>query len=495
MAFGIVSILDRMLGRANGSVMATQPSNCYIWSPNGNKKHRSSASAKQIARRVVLTRCSQTNHRVAPTLAAAWVEWQARMQPQSNPQSGRLGSDSGPRGLRRGGDTSVLSPVSPDSSAQARSVSQASTGTTVKGITDFSKNNLDCLRLILASIVFFYHSYVLSLVPALAGFDKYFSAHFAVKAFFVISGLLIYRSYVRSSSAGSYFEKRVRRIYPAYFTVIVLSAVALCTMSSLSPAHYFGFGFWKYLCANLLFLNFLAPSLPGVFTSNSIPAVNGALWTLKIEVAFYLLVPVLYILSRRFGTKKVMATVFCLSCLWKYGFAFLASLEHAPALFTLDPSRNIYSQLDVQFPAQLVYFVAGILIMLYLDKLKLHFRAIAVITAGLYLLDHWVARGVLDVFWISGIVLLFGFWRYFGNFSKYGDFSYGVYIVHFPILQILIAFGIANLSPAVFLLTSVVLVALAAVLMWYLVESRFLTSSSHYRQGAIKPPAQPVLKS
>ena len=151
---------------------------------------------------------------------------------------------------------------------------------------DFSRNNLDCLRLILASVVVLFHI-SLTNIPALA-FDKYFSARFAVNTFFVISGLLIYRSYVRSSSVGSYFEKRVRRIYPAYFTVVVLAALALCPLSSLPVSQYFGVGFWKYLGANLVFLNFLAPSLPGVFTSNSISAVNGALWTLKIEVAFYL---------------------------------------------------------------------------------------------------------------------------------------------------------------------------------------------------------------
>ncbi len=412
------------------------------------------------------------------------------MQPQIKQQTSKVGELLPHRLLAYRSDTRVISETLKPDTAPAQLLPElALTRRRAMGGADFGRNNLDCLRLFLASIVFLFHIYALTDRPAFAWSDKFLSAHFAVKAFFVISGLLIYRSYSMSSSARSYFEKRVRRIYPAYFTVIVVAALALCPLSSLPLARFFGFGFWKYLCANLLFLNFLAPSLPGVFTSNHMPAVNGALWTLKIEVAFYLLVPFLYYLCGRFGAKKVMATTFFLSCLWKFGFALLASLGNAPTMLTLDSTRNIYSQLDVQLPGQLVYFIAGILIMLYFDTLKLHFRGIAGITVCLFILDHWLTRGALDVFWISGFVFIFGFWHYFGNFSKYGDFSYGVYIVHFPILQTLIALGIAASNPTLFVLISLILVGTTAVLMWYMVERRFLRSSSHYRQGNLKAPA------
>jgi peptidoglycan/LPS O-acetylase OafA/YrhL len=136
-----------------------------------------------------------------------------------------------------------------------------------------------------------------------------------------------------------------------------------------------------------------------------------------------------------------------------------------------------------------MYFSAGIMLLLYFDKLKLHFRSILAFTACLYLLDHWFTGGVLDVFWISGVVFVFGFWRFLGNFAKYGDFSYGVYIVHWPVLQIMIVFGIATLNPAVFLLLSIFLIGLAALLMWHLVEKRFLASSSHYRGVSLKASA------
>jgi peptidoglycan/LPS O-acetylase OafA/YrhL len=360
-------------------------------------------------------------------------------------------------------------------------------GSRVEVGSNFSKNNLDCLRLILATIVVLFHTAALTDLPAFAFLGTYMSPHFAIRSFFVISGLLIYRSYTHSSSLMSYLEKRARRIYPAYFTIIMLAAVGLCLLSIDPRSLYFGLDFWKYVGANLLFLNFLVPALPGVFTANHMAAVNGALWTLKIEVVFYLFVPVLHSLVARFGAKVTLGTLFVLSCVWKYGFAWLAFVHGSHNANAGDAPRGIYEQLGVQFPAQLVYFIAGIVLLLYFDKLKSYFVAIAGITAVVYLVDHFFLKSNLDVVWIAGVVFVFGFWRYFGNFSKYGDFSYGVYIVHWPVLQVLIALGMADsLTPARFLLLSLFVTFFTAFLMWHLVESRFLARSSHYRQGPAK---------
>jgi peptidoglycan/LPS O-acetylase OafA/YrhL len=263
--------------------------------------------------------------------------------------------------------------------------------------------------------------------------------------------------------------------------VIVVAALGLSAVSTVPLLQYFGPGFWKYLGANLLFLNFLVPSLPGVFTLNDVSFVNGALWTLKIEVAFYLFVPVLYYLCRRFGTGKTVASLFVLSCVWKYGFELLDFLYTPRAVYLRGESRSIYAQLGVQFPAQLPYFCAGVLLFLYFDQLMVYMRSIVAVSVCLYLVDHWRGRDNFDILWIAGFVFAFGFWRYLGNFSKHGDFSYGVYIVHWPILQLLIALGVVNWGTASFFSMSVFFVGLASVLMWYLVESRFLTRGSHYR--------------
>lgn len=69
----------------------------------------------------------------------------------------------------------------------------------------------------------------------------------------------------------------------------------------------------KYVVANLAFLNFVHPTLPGVFEGNKIHEVDGALWTLKIEVMFYATVPIIAYLFRRFGRFSVLVTLYFVS--------------------------------------------------------------------------------------------------------------------------------------------------------------------------------------
>jgi peptidoglycan/LPS O-acetylase OafA/YrhL len=356
----------------------------------------------------------------------------------------------------------------------------------VRLTADLKENNLDLLRLFFAAIVVLFHSSALTGLAALAPLGAYCNPRFAVRGFFVISGLLIYNSYTRSSTIRSYLEKRVRRIYPAYFTIVVGAAIVLPLLSAKFPAQTYGFAFWKYLGANLVFLNFLAPSLPGVFTSNELQAVNGALWTLKIEVVFYLSVPIIYRLCRRFGTNLAIGAIFALSCIWRYAFWWLSQV---------DPSRTIWGKLDVQIPSAIAYFCAGILLLVHFDKLRERPLLVGVIAASAFIADRFWGRDVFDVISISGFVLICGFWRYLGNFAKYGDFSYGVYIVHWPILQCMIWFQFMSQNAWAFLGVALALVFSASFLMWHLVEKRFLAASSHYKRAPaeVSPAAHKIL--
>jgi peptidoglycan/LPS O-acetylase OafA/YrhL len=120
----------------------------------------------------------------------------------------------------------------------------------------------------------------------------------------------------------------------------MLCALGLIIISSKDIGDYFSLAWLKYVFANLAFLNFLQPTLPGVFNSNNLTAVNGALWTLKIEVMFYLTVPVFVFLFRKLGYFPVLVSSYLLSIAYFEFFSEVA--ERTGSVF--------YEQLARQLP-------------------------------------------------------------------------------------------------------------------------------------------------
>lgn len=332
------------------------------------------------------------------------------------------------------------------------------------------KNNFDLLRLIFAATVAFVHAYELSGYEPLSWIPQILSSDVAVKSFFVVSGFLIFMSYERSSSLASYASKRVRRIYPAYFTVVTLAAFGLVFVSTESAGNYFSPEWAKYLAANLVFLNFLQPTLPGVFELNRYTAVNGALWTLKVEVMFYISVPVFVHLFRKFSEGKILAVTYFLSVIYTLLMTWLAG----------QTGNDLFAELGRQLPGQLSYFMAGAFFyyrLPFFEKNAVVFLGAGVLTL---LANHFYPLPFLEPFALAAVVVFFGLFLYVGRFGRYGDFSYSIYILHFPIIQIFLQYGWLSKTPWLYLAAVLSLTLAAGFAMWHLVEKRFLLRSSHY---------------
>jgi peptidoglycan/LPS O-acetylase OafA/YrhL len=333
-----------------------------------------------------------------------------------------------------------------------------------------TKNNFDLLRLLFAGTVCLVHAHDLSGFSSLAQITQLLSSGIAVKAFFVVSGFLIFMSFERSSSFSSYASKRIRRIYPAYFTVVMLCAISLVIVSSKNVSDYFSLTWLKYIAANLSFLNFLQPTLVGVFESNKLAAVNGALWTLKIEAMFYLTVPLFVYLFRRFSPLPILILTYCLSV--TYTILITAVAERT--------GSAVYVELARQLPSQLCYFLAGAFFYYFLPLFE---RRVGYFLAGaglIFIANRFYSLPLFEPFALATIVIFFGLFGYIGNAGKYGDFSYGVYILHFPIIQLLLDAGWFSANHWYFLMVVVAFTLTSAVVLWHLVEKRFLLRSSHY---------------
>ncbi|MEZ5692237.1 MAG: acyltransferase [Rickettsiales bacterium] len=279
-------------------------------------------------------------------------------------------------------------------------------------------NNFTILRLILASLVVFGHFRVL---PGLPSPHIYSYADFAVDAFFVVSGYLVYGSFVNSPKIGGFYIKRFFRIYPLYFTVIITQAI---TMFYLLGGDVTIKETVKYLASNLVFANFLSPDMGGLLSNAHNPAINASLWTLKIEVMFYMIVPFLYWLLRKYTITLIVA-IYVLSTI------FAATCQH----YGMDT-------LAKQLPGQMRFFIMGIALYHYQDKIQINHK-MAFITA-LILFTICSLRHDLPIMFIypalMGFLVFICALRLPVFLIKY-DISYGVYIIHAPLIQISLLLG------------------------------------------------------
>ncbi len=334
-------------------------------------------------------------------------------------------------------------------------------------------NNFDGVRIGLALIVVFAHLAELSGSPSFRMFGMLFDANFAVKGFFAISGFLVTKSYYSSKTIWDYAEKRARRIVPAYITAVLLCALIGAVTTTISIQDFLlSKETLKYIVANAIFLNFLQPTLPGVFENNPVQAMNGSLWTIKVEVMLYFCVPIIVFLYSRFDKRMVSAIIFFLSIAYSYFFLF--RFDHA-----------LGAEISRQFPGQLAFFVFGSFCAVF-DGFR---RRLGYIATGsllfIFVLNDPVARLIIDPVAYSSIVIFLATAPIKDlNLGRYGDLSYGIYLYHFPIVQLLTNYNVFEKSPWIGAGATLSLTVLASLISWHFIEKRLLKRNSHYLQAS-----------
>jgi peptidoglycan/LPS O-acetylase OafA/YrhL len=325
-------------------------------------------------------------------------------------------------------------------------------------------NNLNFLRLVFAYIVVMHHSMRLPGYEYLIGGEILFDGHIAV------CGFLIIRSYWSSNSLKNYYIKRCKRLLPAYYFVIITSAIGLSLLSNLPIIEYFKSPrLIKYFVANIFFMNFLQPSLPGVFIKNNIAAVNGSLWTIKLEIAFYVVVPIIAYILDKCKTKKRMNIL--LACLYVIGYIYnLVGLYISNKL-----TNEFVGEAIFQLTGFCSYFLVGIFCAINYGVIRRYDRYIIMPAIGIVVLYYIFGNEFLLPIGLGIIIMYISFnFSKLNNIGKNGDYSYGVYIFHFPLIQILITLGFFEINKNAVLLLVLGTVFSMAYLSWHFLEKKVL---------------------
>lgn len=293
------------------------------------------------------------------------------------------------------------------------------------------QNAFGTLRIFCCAIVITMH--ILDLSHTESVLRPLFDGHAAVCVFFFLSGFWVTRSFLSSSNLKNYLKKRAKRILPLYYISIGGGLLAFACASKLSLKEFFlNAETWKYLFWNCIFLNFMQPTLPGCFGDKFV-AVNGALWTIKIEIAFYILLPILMsCLKKLKSLLQVNVTLFVLyilSVLYTFAMQKYASVFHLP------------SQFANQFPAFVSCFVCGIFCLFnwewILQKLNL-----LIFPSVLLFVLHYITKTEFLMPASLGIICIFFAMRlsFLSSIIGETDFSYPLYLFHFPLIQLMVQF-------------------------------------------------------
>ncbi len=308
---------------------------------------------------------------------------------------------------------------------------------------------LDYLRGVAIMVVFVYHGVIaaygidqldwkgwfrdfhatrsfLFLLPATMGWS-------GVPIFFVVSGFCIHLSHERSRAKGYkvYFARRFFRIYPPYLAALLFFAFFF----PLSRLGFHSLHDFADLGSHLLLIH--------NFDRGLCFGINGAFWSIAVEVQLYLLYPLLIILVQRLGWKRALWFMGALEITlrgirgWYYGMGL-----SLPTWFTLCPFAFWFS-----------WSIGAVLADGYLKARPLILRGNPLwlwpcVTLGCYLirpLDNFCFVGV--ALWTGTVIarLLspshaparggnFGLGPLWKHIRWTGVISYSVYLIHQPLV-------------------------------------------------------------
>lgn len=331
-------------------------------------------------------------------------------------------------------------------------------------MTNARINEIDLLRFLAAlSVVLFHYAFRgyasdgLSVLgyPPLAPFAKY--GYLGVDLFFMISGFVILMT-AANANIKSFLVSRIVRLYPAFWACCTITFL---TTLAIGRNHFSAF-VWQYL-ENMV-------ALGSAFSRGPI---DGAYWSLAVEIQFYVLVAIVLI------ARKIHQTQFLLA-LWLAG----------TVLVDLFPFTKLQNFLVVDYSG---FFIAGAACFLIWSQ-GLSLERIGLLLASWYLtlyqaigvlpdfeyhyhtsMNCYVVAIVVTAFF--GVMLLISL-RLTGAFGKrrwlrLGAMSYPLYLVHQNVGFMIFNVASAAINRQLLFWGTILLSIGIAFLVHTLIEKRF----------------------
>jgi peptidoglycan/LPS O-acetylase OafA/YrhL len=359
------------------------------------------------------------------------------------------------------------------------------------------RNNFDLLRLLAAVQVVYVHSVVFLEIEArgpLGTVNSVAAVFPGVPIFFVISGFLVSQSFENSANTRDYFHRRVLRVYPALWICFAVTLLLVGTfvlverltdrdIASVGDGFLWSWTFPVWVISQVTVGQFFEPPV-----SFGVGNTNPSLWTIPVEIAFYLCLPVLYWLFirplRRSISSAVLAGVAMLSfAAWYVGRFTIGGSDGRDELTSVvvpPPGVRVLEQTPLPY---LYWFILGVLLWRHFGAAVPYLRdRLLLWTAGYVVLAYapiwfgaeWIqttpayqlARAVGLAGWCLSFALSF---RGVSHRLLRGlDLSFGLYLYHMLIINSLVELQLGGSIG--WILFTYLATGVLALLSWKLVE-------------------------
>jgi peptidoglycan/LPS O-acetylase OafA/YrhL len=326
------------------------------------------------------------------------------------------------------------------------------------------KNNFNFLRLLFAVFVLITHSNKLSgaaetdWLHTITHGQIHFS-YIGLYGLFTLSGYLIFQSLCRSKNPLVYYWKRILRIFPALFVVLVLTLLLGSIVYNGNLSSYFQLPTMRSYLTNNLSLLKIQYDIEGVFENNPVKRmINGSLWSIPYEFAMYLSLSLFFYF--RLSLKRIIV-----SCI----FLFLLLVQ---LFFSAKVSQFNGILSGTYFLELAVYFYAGcFLAAVQFEKIGknsvIFLLCVLLVFFSVYFQFHTYSK-----FFIWPVLVISGGLAYVNWIQKLtdilGDLSYGVYLYAFPVQQTLMYYF--NFTTLPLMILSLIVSLGFAGLSWHIVE-------------------------
>lgn len=312
-------------------------------------------------------------------------------------------------------------------------------------------NNFDLIRFVAALQVAITHSIPFFLPGTRDSSLLHFLELFpGVPVFFFVSGFLISKSFEKNSRVREYALNRLLRIYPGLAACFLVSLVMVWMTGYFATVQPSARAMLLWMLGQLSCVQFYNPDFMRHY---GVGVLNGSVWTITVELQFYALVPALYALLRARPASprwpnRLLFALLCTFCLVNQIYAG-GALRYAPEPW--------FKLIGVSFLPWFYMFLAGVLFQRNCPRLLAWFGTrwlpLFVAYCALAVLGNrllgWNLGNTLAVPVFLGLAVVTFAATFFRpglseRLLRRNDVSYGVYLYHMPVVNLLLMLGLGG---------------------------------------------------